>query len=200
MYPGEIFVLLGHNGAGKSTTMKVLAGYISDYSGSVQIYQYTDVRDMRERGEVGYCPQHVVLWDDLTVKEHVKLFQALKAPRRRMALDLYDRKDTLVRKLSGGLQRLLTVGLSFVGSPKFVILDEPTAGVDPITTTKIWEFLHRMKRDRIVMLTTHCMLEAESISDRVGIMKDGRIECWGSSAFLKRRFECGYKLLLELNS
>eukprot|EP00392_Amoebophrya_sp_AT5.2_P002031 g2036.t1 len=233
MYPGEIFVLLGHNGAGKSTTMKVLAGYISEYKGQVEIFKYKNVREMRECGQIGYCPQHVVLWDDLTVVEHLKLFSALKVRGRRGAgqktlksaareaeegatsdassedphilsllrrLDLFDSKDVLVRNLSGGLQRLLTVGLSFVGDPRFVILDEPTAGVDPITTTKIWDFLHQMKHSRVIMLTTHCMVEAERISDRVGIMKNGRIEAWGGSAFLKKRFECGYKLLLELNA
>ncbi|CAD7956467.1 unnamed protein product, partial [Amoebophrya sp. A120] len=221
MYPGEIFVLLGHNGAGKSTTMKVLAGFISDYAGDVSIFGYKNqIELMRKTGEIGYCPQHCSLFEDLTVKYSLKInhphpichakhvgkttteaASALLADQLLSDLspELFDLRDQLVKQLSPGNQRLLTVALSFVGNPRFVILDEPTSGVDPITQQQIWEFLHKYKRSRIIMLTTHCMLEAERISDRVGIMNEGQIRCWGSFAFLKRKFDCGYKLLLELN-
>lgn len=97
-------------------------------------------------------------------------------------------RDTLAINLSGGNRRKLQVGLAMIGDSKLVLLDEPTAGLDIQARRQMWDLLDRYKEDRVIILTTHYMDEADLLGDRIGIMSEGRLICCGSSLFLKNRF------------
>ena len=96
--------------------------------------------------------------------------------------------------LSGGQKRRLSTGIAFIGDSKFIVLDEPTSGMDTSARRDIWEILKNFKNDKIILLTTHFMDEADYLGDRIGIMKDGKLKCVGSSVFLKNKFGAGYNL------
>jgi len=100
----------------------------------------------------------------------------------------------VAKKLSGGNKRKLSLAIALVGKSKFILLDEPTSGMDPTARRKMWEMLKNYKKDRIILLTTHYMDEADILGDRIGIMTEGKIICLGSSLFLKKRFGVGYVL------
>ncbi|CAG9831939.1 unnamed protein product, partial [Diabrotica balteata] len=142
IYKGQITAILGHNGAGKTTLFNILTGLSSPTSGSAFVFGY-DVRNANDMDKIrrmtGVCPQHDILFDDLTPREHLEFFAAIKGiPNRKSAIDkiireidLVDKIDTASRSLSGGQKRKLSIGIALIGDPKIVILDEPTAGVDP---------------------------------------------------------------------
>lgn len=114
-------------------------------------------------------------------------------------VDLWHFKDTVAKNLSGGSRRKLSLGIALVGGSKLVLLDEPTSGMDLTARRKMWEMLKSYKNDRIIILTTHYMDEADILGDRVGIMTDGKIFCLGSPLFLKGRFGVGYNLTIVKN-
>ncbi|TKR64154.1 hypothetical protein L596_024736 [Steinernema carpocapsae] len=209
-YRGQVAVLLGHNGAGKSTTFSVISGITSPSTGSVKICNQEITTNLDEcRQNIGYCPQTNPLFDFLTVREHLKLFQRLKRGADSAAEDsiedimrqveLMDKRHELARNLSGGMKRKLCVGMSLIGGSRVVLLDEPTAGMDPGARHTISELLERNKRDRTILLTTHYMDEADRLGDRIAIMVKGRLECLGSPEFLKRRFGAGYILSIDVS-
>ncbi|TKR64538.1 hypothetical protein L596_025051 [Steinernema carpocapsae] len=209
-YRGQVNVLLGHNGAGKSTTFSIISGITSPSSGSVKICNRDIVTKLNEcRQKIGYCPQTNPLFDYLTVKEHLIFFQGLKkGPESALdddiddliyQLGLQDQAKTLARKLSGGMKRKLCLGMSLVGGSRVVLLDEPTAGMDPGSRNLIGALLERNKRDRTILLTTHYTDEADRLGDRIAIMVKGRLECQGSPEFLKRRFGAGYILSIDIS-
>lgn len=111
-------------------------------------------------------------------------------------VDLYSNKDTVAKSLSGGSRRKLSVAIALIGGSKFVLLDEPTAGMDLTARRRLWNMLEKQKKNRIVILTTHYMDEADILGDRIGIMADGQLICLGSSLFLKNRFGVGYKVTM----
>lgn len=151
---------------------------------------------------MGICPQHDILFDTITVQEHLEIFCDLKGVRQSAGkieklmkdLGVYEHKDTLSKDLSGGNRRKLSVALALVADSKVVLLDEPTSGMDLNARRRLWHILQHYKQDRIIILTTHNMDEAEILGDRVGIMNEGRLCCLGSSQFLKQKFNCGFKL------
>ncbi|XP_047448746.1 phospholipid-transporting ATPase ABCA1-like isoform X2 [Mugil cephalus] len=206
-YENQITSFLGHNGAGKTTTMSILTGLFPPTSGTALINGYdirTDMDDIRKY--LGMCPQHNVLFNDLTVEEHIYFYGRLKGLSRsevkiemdQMIKDVglpHKRKD-LAKNLSGGMQRKLSVAIAFVGGSKIVILDEPTAGVDPYARRGIWELLLKYKQGRTIILSTHHMDEADILGDRIAIISQGKMRCCGSSLFLKKRFGSGYYLTL----
>ena len=110
--------------------------------------------------------------------------------------DLFFHKDTMAKNLSGGNRRKLSVGIALIGGSKFVLLDEPTAGMDLNARRKLWNMLKNYKNNRIIILTTHYMDEADILGDRIGIMSAGQLVCLGSSLFLKNKFGVGYKLTM----
>jgi ABC-type multidrug transport system ATPase subunit len=112
-------------------------------------------------------------------------------------LQLDEYRDTLAKNLSGGNRRKLQVGLALIGDSKLVLLDEPTAGLDIQARRQMWDLLARYKEDRVMILTTHYMDEADLLGDRIGIMSEGRLICCGSSLFLKNRFQVGTKLIVQ---
>lgn len=110
--------------------------------------------------------------------------------------DLISSKDTVAKQLSGGGRRKLSVAIALIGGSKFVLLDEPTAGMDLTARRRLWNMLEKQKKNRIIILTTHYMDEADILGDRIGIMANGSLICLGSSLFLKNRFGVGYKITM----
>uniref|UniRef100_A0A3Q1GHF5 P-type phospholipid transporter n=1 Tax=Acanthochromis polyacanthus TaxID=80966 RepID=A0A3Q1GHF5_9TELE len=206
-FESQITSFLGHNGAGKTTTMSILTGLFPPTSGTAFINGYDICTDMdRIRKYLGMCPQHNVLFNELTVEEHIYFYARLKGRSRdevKMEMDQmiedvglpHKRKD-LAKNLSGGMQRKLSVAIAFVGGSKIVILDEPTAGVDPYARRGIWELLLKYKQGRTIILSTHHMDEADILGDRIAIISHGKMRCCGSSLFLKKCFGSGYYLTL----
>lgn len=207
MYEDQITVLLGHNGAGKSTTMSMLTGLYQPTSGTAYI-KGNDIRsDMSAiRSSLGMCPQHNVLFNELTVKEHIIFFSKLKGMKKRADVDEQIRKyvnlleltpklNAQSKTLSGGMKRKLSVGIALCGSSKIVLCDEPTSGMDPAARRALWDVLIQEKKGRTILLTTHFMDEADVLGDRIAIMADGDLKTVGSSFFLKKKFGVGYRLV-----
>eukprot|EP00002_Diphylleia_rotans_P026663 TRINITY_DN532_c0_g1_i27.p1 TRINITY_DN532_c0_g1~~TRINITY_DN532_c0_g1_i27.p1 ORF type:complete len:1358 (+),score=157.88 TRINITY_DN532_c0_g1_i27:186-4076(+) len=211
LYEDNIHALLGHNGAGKSTTISILAGLIPVTSGNAMVYGLGINEHMSIiRKDIGICPQYNILWDELTVSEHLEIFAAIKGipVSERMNhvnqlikdVDLLDKANTLSSALSGGQKRKLCVAIAFTGGTRLVFLDEPTSGVDPASRRAIWELLQKFKPGRTIVLTTHFMDEADLLGDQIAIMNDGRVVACGTSLFLKSQFGHGYTLTLVKNS
>uniref|UniRef100_A0A8C2GCB9 P-type phospholipid transporter n=1 Tax=Cyprinus carpio TaxID=7962 RepID=A0A8C2GCB9_CYPCA len=206
-YEGQITSFLGHNGAGKTTTMSILTGLFPPTSGTAYI-QGKDIRtDLNTiRQNLGVCPQHNVLFSMLTVEEHIWFYASLKGlPEEKvksemeqivMDLGLPHKRKSRTNQLSGGMQRKLSVALAFVGGSKVVILDEPTAGVDPYARRGIWDLLLKYRQGRTIILSTHHMDEADILGDRIAIISHGKLCCVGSSLFLKTQLGTGYYLTL----
>uniref|UniRef100_A0A673I3E0 P-type phospholipid transporter n=1 Tax=Sinocyclocheilus rhinocerous TaxID=307959 RepID=A0A673I3E0_9TELE len=206
-YEGQITSFLGHNGAGKTTTMSILTGLFPPTSGTAYIQGKdicTDLNTIRQN--LGVCPQHNVLFSMLTVEEHIWFYARLKGlPEEKvksemeqivMDLGLPHKRKSRTNQLSGGMQRKLSVALAFVGGSKVVILDEPTAGVDPYARRGIWDLLLKYRQGRTIILSTHHMDEADILGDRIAIISHGKLCCVGSSLFLKTQLGTGYYLTL----
>jgi ATP-binding cassette subfamily A (ABC1) protein 1 len=207
MYEGQIFVLLGHNGAGKTTTISMLTGLIEPTSGGMSIFGRDVSTQLSEvRHDLGVCPQHNVLWPELTVREHLQVFSEIKGvPRERRNIEidkavadvgLTEKMDVLSSQLSGGQKRKLSVCIALVGGSRVIFLDEPTSGMDPYSRRSTWQILQNAREGRVMVLTTHFMDEADILGDRICIMANGGVKCMGSSSFLKERFGVGYILTL----
>ena len=206
-YENQITAFLGHNGAGKTTTMSILSGLIPATSGHALIYNKdirTDINLIRKN--LGICPQHNILFDRLTVEEHLWFYAKLKHMNDKSIKDLINnmlrdtglikKRNNLVNQLSGGMQRKLSVAIAFVGDANLVILDEPTAGVDPYARRAIWDLLLKYKQNRTIILSTHHMDEAELLGDRIAIISNGRLTCSGTSLFLKNALGEGNNLTI----
>uniref|UniRef100_A0A8C1UZ45 ATP binding cassette subfamily A member 3 n=1 Tax=Cyprinus carpio TaxID=7962 RepID=A0A8C1UZ45_CYPCA len=207
MFEGQITVLLGHNGAGKSTTLSMLTGLFPPSSGRAYISGYDICQDMALiRRSLGLCPQHDVLFDNLTVQEHLLFFTQLKGyPRKKIPdevdrilriLNLEDKRHALSKTLSGGMKRKLSIGIALIGDSKVVMLDEPTSGMDPSARRATWDLLQGEKRGRTILLTTHFMDEADLLGDRIAIMASGELQCCGSPLFLKNKYGAGYHMVI----
>jgi ABC-type multidrug transport system ATPase subunit len=157
---------------------------------------------------LGICPQHDVIFPTLTVLEHLEIFASVKGRNSTQAdqiqqllrsLGLVAKTHYPAGQLSGGQQRKLSVAIALVGGKNaVVILDEPTSGMDPVARREVWTVLESYKRGRSIVFTTHFMDEADLLGDRIAIMHRGRLQCAGSSLFLKSRFGLGYLLTIEL--
>eukprot|EP01015_Nassula_variabilis_P027738 TRINITY_DN5724_c0_g1_i2.p1 TRINITY_DN5724_c0_g1~~TRINITY_DN5724_c0_g1_i2.p1 ORF type:complete len:166 (-),score=33.72 TRINITY_DN5724_c0_g1_i2:39-536(-) len=116
--------------------------------------------------------------------------------RDRRIIGLQNEKDNLVKTFSGGMKRRLSVAISTIGEPEIIILDEPTTGMDPKNRRKIWDLIHKLKKGRVILLTTHAMEEADALSDRIAVIVDGSLKCIGTPLYLKSTFGEGYRLTL----
>ena len=209
LYESQITCLLGHNGAGKTSTISILTGLFPPTSGDCFIYGNSIVSATNEaRQSMGICPQHNVLFDGLTVTEHLSFFQKIKGLKptksglRQSAEDvgLSDYLRTTSAALSGGNKRKLSLAIALCGDPQFLLLDEPTSGMDVASRRNCWELLRRKRQGRVTLLTTHFLDEASLLADRIAIMKEGQLQCCGSELFLKNRFGLGYNLTIVLAS
>uniref|UniRef100_A0A8C0S445 ABC transporter domain-containing protein n=1 Tax=Canis lupus familiaris TaxID=9615 RepID=A0A8C0S445_CANLF len=207
LYMGQITVLLGHNGAGKSTTLSILSGLYPATSGEAYINGYNISQQMVHiRKSLGVCPQQNLLFDYLTVSEHLYFYCVVKGiPQKTRlmetdhmlaAFNLLDKHNAFSHSLSGGMKRRLSMIIALIGGSKVVILDEPTSGMDPASRRATWEVLQQYKENRTILLTTHYMDEADILGDRIAIMVKGSLRCCGSSVFLKRIYGVGYHIVM----
>ena len=210
---GECFALLGVNGAGKSTTFKSLTKDTVPTTGQITIAGYDVQRDFQEaRKLIGYCPQHDALFPMLTVQEHLWFYAKIKGvpadKRPGMveksidALNLKDHRNKQSKNLSGGNKRKLSVAIALLGNPPIVLLDEPSAGMDPEARRFMWSVVEKIsQRDKksAVILTSHSMEEAEALSTKMGIMVRGGIfRCFGSSQHVKNKYGIGYEIEVKV--
>lgn len=159
---------------------------------------------------IGVCPQQNVLFDTLTVKEHLYLFAELKGvpkneidSRIQKAIEdvgLTEKTNSQSKTLSGGQKRKLCVAIAFIGDPKVVFLDEPTSGMDVSSRRATWDIIKQNKKDKVIVLTTHFLEEADLLGDRVGIMAKGKLVCCGTPLFLKSKYGVGYTITLTKSS
>ncbi|EPQ05006.1 ATP-binding cassette sub-family A member 8 [Myotis brandtii] len=206
---GEVIGLLGHNGAGKSTTIKMITGDSTPTAGEVILKRNSGGDALKF---LGYCPQENALWPNLTVREHLDVFAAVKGLRKAdaavaitrlvEALKLQEEQKRPVKALSEGIKRKLCFTLSILGNPSVVLLDEPSTGMDPAGRQQMWQAIRATFRntERGALLTTHYMAEAEAVCDRVAIMVSGRLRCIGSIQHLKSRFGKNYLLAMKVKT
>eukprot|EP01029_Cantina_marsupialis_P023811 TRINITY_DN5_c0_g1_i5.p1 TRINITY_DN5_c0_g1~~TRINITY_DN5_c0_g1_i5.p1 ORF type:complete len:1896 (-),score=693.32 TRINITY_DN5_c0_g1_i5:186-5873(-) len=207
MQHGKTFCLLGHNGAGKTTTINVLTGVHKPTFGHAFVLGHS-VQD--EIGSIqrlmGICPQHDILFEELSGADHIKFWARFKGMDRSKLKAEVERSLTSVSlfadakqaagKYSGGMQRRLSVAISTLGSPGVIFLDEPTTGMDPLTRRKVWGTINDLKKNAVVVLTTHSMEEADALGDNIAIMANGSLRAVGSSLFLKDKFGQGSQVNL----
>jgi ABC-2 type transport system ATP-binding protein len=183
---GEIFGLLGPNGAGKTTTVEILEGYRERDGGSVTVLgEDPSTAGLAWRERIGVVLQSSSFYDSLTVAENLALFAGYYSQPRPIGdvvelVGLEEKRDTLVRSLSGGQRRRLDLGLALVGDPEIVFLDEPTTGFDPEARRRAWQTIASLRElGKTILLTTHYLEEAERLSDRVAVVRDGEIVALG---------------------
>ncbi|CAN0146029.1 unnamed protein product [Rangifer tarandus platyrhynchus] len=212
IYEGQLTAILGHSGAGKSSLLSILSGWSVCAEGSATIYntQLSEIMNMEEiRNYIGFCPQFNIYFDFLTVRENLRLFAKIKGipPKAveqevkgvMMELDMHNIQDVIAKDLSGGQKRKLTFGIAILGDPQALLLDEPTAGLDPFSRHLIWNFLKERKTNHTIVFSTQFMDEADILADRKVFLSNGKLRCAGSSLFLKRKWGIGYHLSLHRN-
>jgi ABC-2 type transport system ATP-binding protein len=210
---GEVFGLLGPNGAGKTTTMRMMMGMLTPTAGGVRVLG-EEIRPWRQdiKARMGICPQEPVLWDDLTCLEHLTLVGAMydvpagtvrvHAGRLLRELQLEDKARTVARNLSGGMKRRLNLALALVHEPEVVILDEPTAGLDPQSRALLWDYIRALSatQGKTVVLTTHFMDEADRLAHRIAVMDHGQLLVLDTPDALKASIGEGDVLELTLDA
>ncbi|XP_014680948.1 PREDICTED: uncharacterized protein LOC106820868 [Priapulus caudatus] len=198
-----------HRSSTRTTTINILSGEYPATEGAAYIHgkdvnsQFNDIR-----GKLGICPQHDILFDGLSIIEHLEFYGKLKGTMNKKKLDedihrmleatdLWDLQQERVENLSGGMRRRLSVAVAFVGGSRTVILDEPTSGIDPVARRHIWDLISAYKDGRTIVLSTHHLDEADIMSDRVAIIHQGKLLACGSSLYLKSKLGSGYQLTIR---
>jgi ABC-2 type transport system ATP-binding protein len=195
---GEVYGLLGPNGAGKTTTLGMLAGLIAPDEGRI-LYEGTALEEhpLEVKRALGVVPQEIALYEELTARENLRFWGGMYGLDRRAlarAIDevlervgLTPRADDAVKKYSGGMKRRLNLSLGIVHRPKIVLMDEPTAGIDPQARQNVLDVVRQLAREgTTVLYTTHYLEEAERLCDRIAIMDHGRLLAEGTLAELTR--------------
>jgi ABC-2 type transport system ATP-binding protein len=194
--PGEIYGLLGPNGAGKTTTINIICGLLKADSGAV--YLGGQPASARTKRQIGIVPQSNLLYTSLSCRDNLAFLGRLyglsrQDCRRRIevcleSVNLLDKRDTPVERLSGGMQRRLSLAAALLHKPQLVILDEPTTGLDIEARQDVWQLIRQMKEMGVtVLLTSHLFDEVERLCQRIGILKQGRIVAEGSLETLRQR-------------
>ena len=193
---GELFSLLGVNGAGKTTTIKMLTCLTKPTSGDAMVGGYSITNEPEEvKKLIGVSPQETAVAPNLSVKENLELicgiygFSKTKTEEKIRELSEQFSLDTVLKrragKLSGGWQRRVSIAMALISEPRILFLDEPTLGLDVIARHELWDVIRSLKGKITIILTTHYMEEAEVLSDRIGVMKNGRLLATGTVEELK---------------
>ena len=193
---GELFALLGPNGAGKTTTINMLCCLLKPTAGTATIMGYDIIKQPFKIKEIiGVSPQETTISEHLNAQEHLNLIgrihninaKELKSRSQKLleTMGLAGRAKDQVRKYSGGMKRRLNIMMALIHNPEVIFLDEPTLGLDPQARRAIWDYIFELKGEKTILLTTHYMDEADSLSDRIGIMDEGKIVALGTSRELK---------------
>ena len=201
---GEIFAFLGPNGAGKSTTIKMLTTLLHPTSGTIILNGGDPVANPdAARRSFGIVFQDPSLDDDLTAMENMELHGILydvpskllkeRSKELMQFVDLWDRRDSLVKEFSGGMKRRLEIARGLLHHPKIIFLDEPTLGLDPQTRNSMWEYLKKLNKEEktTIFFTTHYMEEAERVAERIAIVDHGTIIATGTPDSLKEETKAG---------
>ena len=204
---GEVVGLLGPNGAGKTTTMRMLTGFMPPTSGTASIAGF-DIADesMDARRSVGYMPERIPVYPDMTVRGYVTFWAQLRGERRPAnkvdavlkRVQLFDRRDTLVRHLSKGMRQRLGLAQALVHNPPVIILDEPTIGIDPAQVIEVRETVKSLGKDHTVLFSTHILSEAEQVCDRVLIINKGQLIAQGKPGELRDKLQSGAAVYVEI--
>ena len=210
---GELFSLLGVNGAGKTTTIKMLSCLIKPDGGEAHLLGHSIcVAPMDVKTVIGISPQETAVAPNLTVKENLELMCGVQGFSKEKAVgkvtelirefNLQEIQNKRSGKLSGGWQRRLSIAMALIGEPKILFLDEPTLGLDVIARSELWDTIRSLKGKITIVLTTHYMEEAEALSDRIGIMKSGKLIALGTAEELKllagkERFEEAFVAIVK---
>lgn len=195
---GELFSLLGVNGAGKTTTIKMLCCLTKPSGGNAYLNGHSVICEANKvKSLIGVSPQETAVAQNLTVKENLALMcgvhgfskenTASKIAALTDQFDLHAIINKKAGKLSGGWQRRLSIAMALTSEPEILFLDEPTLGLDVIARSELWDTIRALKENTTIILTTHYMEEAEALSDRIGIMKNGRLLALGTADELKAR-------------
>jgi ABC-type multidrug transport system ATPase subunit len=214
--PGDVFGLLGVNGAGKTTMFQMLSGILVQNHGDVRIAGQNMLSSTglkKARNVIGYCPQHNPLIPILTVREHVEMYGGIKGLSGEAlttardlwiaAMDLKSHQWKLAGTLSGGNKRKLCVAIAMIGDPEIILLDEPSAGMDPEARRFMWNVIAEIAQTRkqaTVVLTTHSMEECEALCNKITIMVNGAFRCIGTHKEVKELYGQGRELSLKLIS
>ncbi|KAL1210259.1 ABC transporter A family member 4 [Cardamine amara subsp. amara] len=210
---GECFGMLGPNGAGKTSFINMMTGLVKPTSGTALVQGLDICNDMdKVYTNMGVCPQHDLLWETLSGREHLLFYgrlknlkgsdlnQAVEESLKNVNLFRGGVADRPAGKYSGGMKRRLSVAISLIGSPKVVYMDEPSTGLDPASRMNLWTVIKRAKKHTAIILTTHSMEEAEFLCDRLGIFVDGRLQCIGNPKELKGRYGGSYVFTMTTSS
>ena len=212
---GEIMGIIGHNGAGKSTTLKMILGLISPTSGQVKVMG----RDMAKESTavkqfIGYLPEESPLYENMTVTEYLMFFAEIyKLPRREAAARIDDllsslklpERDRLTGELSKGMKRKVTIARTLLHDPSLLILDEPNSGLDPLTSFFIINYLKSLKHQgKTILVSAHNLFHVEYICDRVAILRDGKLAVCDSMDSIReslgsREYEVVFRTYEELD-
>jgi ABC-2 type transport system ATP-binding protein len=208
---GELFSLLGPNGAGKSTTIRMLTTVLKPTNGNARIQDYSLIKQKNKiKTLIGVCPQDNIVFGALTAEDNVEFVGRMHGMKRD---ELFMRSKYLLEKMnisgrkkpvksfSGGMKRRLNLVMSLIHQPTILFLDEPTAGLDPQARRLVWDFIKELKQTGMtIILTTHDMIEADSLSDHIAIMDQGKIIAFGTLEELKRNSSNGNILDFNFSS
>jgi ABC-2 type transport system ATP-binding protein len=194
---GEIFSLLGKNGAGKTTTIKMLCCLLQPSFGNASLLGFNITQNpYKIKQLIGVSPQETAIAEHLTTRENLLLMGGVsglspaesksRAKNLMELMELENRKDQS-RKLSGGLQRRLSIAMALMSDPQLLFLDEPTLGLDPHARKSVWNYIEKLKGEKTILLTTHYLEEADALSDHIAIIDQGKIIEKGTTHELKKR-------------
>jgi len=202
----EIFSLLGTNGAGKTTTIRMLCCLLQPTSGEAFVMNHSILNNNLDiKRIIGVSPQETAIAGHLNTRENLQLMGSVfgfsrEESRKRATnlmelMELEDRKD-LAKKLSGGLQRRLSIAMALISDPQILFLDEPTLGLDPHARKSVWNYIEKLKKEKTILLTTHYLEEADALSDHIAIMDKGVIVASGTSHELKQQHKSHQTILI----
>lgn len=195
---GELFALLGVNGAGKTTTIKMLCGLLRPTSGEAELLGDSILTaPQRVKRKINLSPQETAVAPNLTVRENLEMIAGIyrcdREAARAKAAEMIERFSLTAeakrkaKVLSGGLGRRLSIAMALISDPEILFLDEPTLGLDVIARRELWESIRKLKGGTTIILTTHYMEEAEALSDRIGVMAQGKLRAVGTLEELKEK-------------